>query len=747
MAEQNPILSPDQILAPDVLRQGYSGELSPDKQQRFNELVRRGTIPEKNTVIGEITDAATEWLSTVGKGAKNIVTGDATTEFPEIQELPSSLRSALVPGQGRVGSKLSLGRDDLRKTDIFREMFGYVPATLDKFGNSIVTLDDSFSKRFDVDAGDYYINKPGASPQDADDIFTTAIGELFFSRLGGKIGSKYLGKIGQVVGTGIGAGGGSVAQDLAATQAGSGRGIDPQAALVATAFGVGGEVAGEIVAPFVKRFVKDKSFVSNGALTKEGRKALKNAGLDPDDVTPSFIEEFTQLSQTAVSPTEAARLAAAETLPQPVRLTQGDVARTRAAQSIEDEILSRDDTAGRIMSGTRVRQQEQLAQNVPLIAEEIAPTSAGRAVASPTDAMIDVGTELSEKARLAQIRVDRLYKVARGRGKSTNLDNQAITDEVAKIRGNFTESFELLNFPKAANSLKDLQRLAKKKNLTVNDLESWRQRASKSAVGDDAKPVRALINEYDKFVDGLLDDIATTGDAEAFKPWLNARRSNRAFREKFSDDKIIAKIVDPENPLEPSEQFNLLFTLSAAGKGGASRTVKNLKDTLSVDGFNRLKQGAFMRIVEQAEKSAAGEAGVKAFSGAAFKSSLLNLKRRTPELFNALFSKQDQKLLSQFANVAELATTAVPGAKNFSGSSAPIIRSMERILGPNIAAIANRIIAVPVGAIRAGRAQVMSSGGIQQRTIAPGFSGGLSATAGQSELGDTRRVTVNPNIR
>jgi hypothetical protein len=635
----------------------------------------------------------------------------------------------------------------LRKTDIFRKTFGNVDARLDKFGNAIVTLDNSFQERFGVEPGEYYLNKPGASPQDVDDIATTALSELFFARLGGKLGGKFAGTAGKVLGTGAGAGGGAIVQDIAATQAGSERGVDPQAALIATAFGVGGELAGEIAAPFLRKFLKNKSFFSNNKLTKEGRNALQNAGLDPNDVTPSFVEEFNRLSQTAVDPAQAARLAAAETLPQPVRLTQGDVLRTRAAQSAEDEILSRDDTAGRIMSGTRVRQQEQLAQNVPLIAEEIAPTTSGRPALTPTDAMIDVGGELSQKAEAAKRRVRRLYSVARGRGKSTNLDSDAVLQDVSSIEAKVTENFNLLSFPKAANSLEDLRQIAQKKNLTVNDLEAWRQRATKSAVGDDARAVREVIKGYDSFVDGLLDDLVQTGDADAFKPWLRARSSNKAFREKFSDDKIIAKIIDERNPLEPSEQFNLLFTLSAAGKGGASRTVKNLKETLSVDGFNKLKQGAFLRIVEQAEKTAAGEAGVKTFSGAGFKTALSNLKRRTPELYNALFTKQDQTLLNQFANVAELATTAVPGAKNFSGTAAPVIRSMERVFGPNIAALANRLLAVPVGTLRAGRAQVMSSGGIAQRSVPAGLSGGLFATGGQSEIGDTRRVTLNPNTR
>ena len=735
-----------QIIPPEKLAQGYNGKLDPATQAKFDELVRRNVIPPKNTVVGDITDAATEWLASVGQGAKNIVTGDATTEFPDIKELPKALQSAIIPQGGMVSNKLALGRDDLRKTDIFRNLFGNVKAELDKFGNSIVTLDDSFAKRYGIDAGRYYLNKPGASRQDVDDIMSTGLTEIYFSRLGGKLGQKVANRAGKIVGGGAGAGGGSVAQDTAATMAGSSRGIDPQAALVASVFGMGGELAGEIVVPFFAKFLKNKSFVAGDKLSKEGRNALKNAGIDPDEVTPSFILQFNQLAQNATNPVEAARLAAAETLPQPVALTSGDIARTRSAQSIEDEILSRDDAAGRIMSGTRVRQQTQLNQNVPLIAEEIAPV--GRAVDTPSSAMTDVSAELSGKAAAAQLRVNRLYTVARGRGKSSVLNPEAVRAETSLIKNAvYDNGFDLLNFPKAANAIRDLERITSKKTLTVNDLESWRQRATKSAVGDDARAVREVINQYDNFVDNLLDDLAATGDADAFTPWLKARRTNKQFREKFSDDKIIAKIIDRENPLEPSEQFNLLFTLSGAGKPNAAKTIRSLKKIMTPEGFNRLKQGAFLRLIEQAQKTAAGEAGVQTFSGAAFKTALLNLRRRTPELYQALFTKENTQLLNQFANVAELATTAVPGAKNFSGSAAPLLRGLERTLGPNIAAIADRLIAVPAGAFRAGRAQIMSSGGLQTKSVPPGLSGGLFATGGQSEVGDTRRVTVNPNAR
>ena len=287
------------------------------------------------------------------------------------------------------------------------------------------------------------------------------------------------------------------------------------------------------------------------------------------------------------------------------------------------------------------------------------------------------------------------------------------------------------------------------KKVSVNDLENWRKRANNSLGADKSEnaAIKATIREYDGFVDNLMDDLVLSGDADKFKFWFKARKANKEFREKFSDNKIIAKILDKDNPLEPSEAFNLLFTPNAAGKKGVTRTVLKLKETLGEEGFNKLKQGAFLRITEQAQKVASGEQGVKAFSGAGFKTALVNLQRRTPELYNALFTKSDTALLNQFANVAELATTSVPGGKNVSGTAAVVTRKMQQVFGPNLAILIDRLLAPITSQYKTGQAKILTSGGIDQRSLPSGYLSGGFATAGQSEIGDSRRVTVNPNQR
>ena len=734
------------IISPETLKLGYNGQLG-DKQGAFNELIERNVIPAKDTFFGEIAESAKEFLFKLKDGTVDMWTGDSKREFPEIKEIPKQLRGAFST-KGQVGSKLALGRDDLRKVDIFRDMFGNVPAELDKFGNAIVNLDDSFAKRFKMKPGKYYLNEPGASSQDIDDIMTTGLSEIFFSRLGGKIGGKLIGgTVGKIIGVGGGAGGGSVAQDLAAGVAGSERGVDPISALVATAFGIGGETITQLAVPFLKRFFTNKDYIVEGKLTKSGRKILNKLNLDPDNVTTEFVTKFNQLNKTAVDPIEAARLAAAETLPQPVGLTQGDIIRKQNIQSVENDILSQNDAAGNIMSDFRVKQQNQLNENVPLIADKIAPTSV--IAESPTDAAVDIVGELTKKSNAAKLRVNRLYTVARGRGKNAFINNNNLSEQLEILSKNISENFNPANHPKAFNLIKDLKKVATLKNLNVNDLENWRKRANNSLKGDPGEiaAIKSTIGEYDTLVDKLMDDLVLSGDADKFKPWFKARKANKAFREKFSDNKIVAKMLDKDNPLEPSEAFNLLFTVNAAGKQGVTRTVNKLKEVLSQEGFNKLKQGAFLRIVEQAQKVASGEQSVKVFSGAGFKTALNNLQRRSPELFNSLFTKSDKALLTQFSTVAELATTSVPGGKNVSGTTAALANRMKTVFGSNISILVDRLLAPITSQYKRGRANILTSGSVETKSFPSGVGGGSSATLGQSELGDSRRVTVNPNQR
>jgi len=432
------------IISPETIKLGYNGQLG-DKQAAFNELIERNVIPAKDTFFGEIADSAKEFLFKLKDGTVDMWTGDSKREFPEIKEIPKQLRGAFST-KGNVGSKLALGRDDLRKVDIFRDMFGNVPAELDKFGNAIVNLDDSFAKRFKMKPGKYYLNEPGASSQDIDDIMTTGLSEIFFSRLGGKIGGKLIGgTLGKIIGVGGGAGGGSIAQDLAAGVAGSERGVDPISALVATAFGIGGETITQLAVPFLKRFFTNKDYIVEGKLTKSGRKILNKLNLDPDNVTTEFVTKFNQLNKTAVNPTEAARLAAAESLPQPVGLTQGDIIRKQNIQSVENDILSQNDAAGNIMSDFRVKQQNQLNENVPLIADKIAPTSV--IAESPTDAAVDIVGELTKKSNAAKLRVNRLYTVARGRGKNAFINNNNLSEQLEILSKNISAYPNISTYP------------------------------------------------------------------------------------------------------------------------------------------------------------------------------------------------------------------------------------------------------------------------------------------------------------
>ena len=212
----------------------------------IEEARRRGLIaaedsesaPENNAVVSAFegaVDATTKVAADAYDAAKNLVTGDDSREF-EYPELPGFMTPSGVPR-----ARMALGRDDLRKLDILRKTAkDNIPGRADRFGNVYVEIDKERAKKYNIDPGKFYLNRPGASVQDLEDVLTT--GAITAATTLGP--AKVLGKLmpaGRVLGAGLGAGAGSIVQDELADQAGSERGIDPEAALIASAFGGAGE--------------------------------------------------------------------------------------------------------------------------------------------------------------------------------------------------------------------------------------------------------------------------------------------------------------------------------------------------------------------------------------------------------------------------------------------------------------------------------------------------------------------------
>lgn len=561
-------------------------------------------IPNTATA-GDLVGKAADW---VGNAAKNLWTGDDHREF-DYPELPATL----MDGIGGTQERMSLARGDLGKLDILRKMAGNIPASMDKFGNVYITLNGTGPRadnpaRFGASPGNYYLNRPGASQQDVADLISSAIPIGIGALAGGQAGGKVGGTPGRIAGAAAGAGAGSIAQDVGSQLAGSERPVDPVAAAVSAAFGLGGESAQMAGGWLIKKFLPSKVLfdTATNTPTDAGRQVLAQIGIDPTSVGKEFWANFSKLAKNATDPAAAGRLADLSTLPVSVRLSTGDISRDVTQQGLEDAMLKGQlgAPAKTIMSDFRTAQQGDIAANVPKIQAKIggvpsdasgmtyeramqhwqsmysqAPNEAGRAallaqkpnpadfsgngipsVDVPNSGMARVQNKLLKSADAAWKGTNDAYDAARAAG-SSGYDTTATLGLHDQMATNFAANFNAQAAPKAQALLDDLKNTVANgggrpglpattpqgdASTTISSLEHWRQRATAAANdgGADGKAIRQMIQQYDDFANRAIDDGLIHGDQAAVELWQKARGLRRDFGKRFETNDMLGNLLE-----------------------------------------------------------------------------------------------------------------------------------------------------------------------------------------------------------
>lgn len=158
-------------------------------------------------------------------GFRDFFTGENRTEFPE---MPEFLQAAPKDVDLTAIMRSGISSDPKAQLDILRKAIPGLTARPDKYGNVMVKTPSM--------ANWAYLNKPGFSSRDADELGTQTLATLPFLGLAGRgvgLGGKML-----YGATGLGAG--SVAEDALATAAGSEQGIDPTKAAISAGIGAAG---------------------------------------------------------------------------------------------------------------------------------------------------------------------------------------------------------------------------------------------------------------------------------------------------------------------------------------------------------------------------------------------------------------------------------------------------------------------------------------------------------------------------
>jgi len=273
----------------------------PPARSYSQDLLGGGT-----TARGQSTPAAVDpnaepdadtWLGRRGqdiRGKQDPRFKDVSTVY---EQFPEELRSPTA-------TAAMLGASDPQMGDIVQKSLG-----------------DRFVRR-ERDANDYelfvtrgadgqeqrgYLNKPGLDTQD---LWRTLYGITPYLAVGGAVGAatKAWPLVARAGAQGIGAGGTSIAGDVAQIPMGSEQLIEGTKAAIATGAGVGGSLLGDAASAVYQKFFAVPGLFdkTTGRLTEKGAAAAREAGLDVADVQGEIAKTFAQTYAKTGSASQAA---------------------------------------------------------------------------------------------------------------------------------------------------------------------------------------------------------------------------------------------------------------------------------------------------------------------------------------------------------------------------------------------------------------------------------------------------------
>lgn len=510
-------------------------------------------------------------------------------------------------------------------------------------------------------------------------------------------------------------------------------------------FGAAGGAAGGLLeraggAAYRKLFGQaDAAMTPSGEFTPQVQEALRRVGLDPATTTKEMADQIMARMRQAVDPEEAARLAAAKSLPVPVPMTRGQVTGSKGQQLFEDAARAGayGEGAESLLSAQQAAQQQAIRQNIPAMQERIAQGApllgaAGEGGAAAQASLV-ARREAERKAASA------LYTEAREAGPSM-LMPQAKENIIGDVRSSL-ETFNPRTAPNAYAFVDDLeQELAKG---DVSRLFQWREQATNAARGGDpdATALRGVINQFDKSLSDAVDRSLLAGDDTAVEKWKKAISNYKQFASVWKSkggilNRLTEKTMrdgDMVLKQDPSSVANYLFGVGGTkliSQPALARDLIAMRNQLPAAEWDMLRQEAFLKLMRFGE--GAFQDGERMYSGVKFKKALQDMLDTNPTVVKALFTPREVGLLKQFANVSASATGAAVNASNSANAAAGMLQQLVGMVGgTNAAQFATR--AIGVNWLRRAYGSTRAFASMQDLTTAPRTTG-IGAGAGGALL-------------
>ena len=432
----------------------------------------------------------------------------------------------------------------------------------------------------------------------------------------------------------------------------------------------------------IRRAGPTQIFGPDGRLLPGPAKMVRDAGLDPDQVTAAVAAQIQKLVASGVAPEAAAVTAMSKGLPTPVPMTQGQLTGSKGQQLAEDAMAggAYGQSAEDVMVKFRAGQQEALRENVTSITESLAPGS--------IPIKKGEGGKLAQEALVAlragdKAKANALYAQARASGVATIEPTEALSFADA-MRSTYREGFNPTTAPKMDKLLLDLDEIMSN-GADLSRMQTWRQQVSNLRRGDPVEGQAAadVIRQFDSRLSDAVDNQLLIGDQAAVNAWKNAITGWKEYKNLWDSKGGILNVLTEKGMRDGSLQLkvaedsaaNAIFTMTATGlasKTGLPRDLLTLAAKLPPEQWNRLRQEAFIRLTETAEK--VGTAGAENISGLSFKQAWVNLLKNNPGVVNTLFSKAERDMITQFSNVAARATSTAVNSSNSATAGAGMIQ-------------------------------------------------------------------------
>lgn len=598
-------------------------------------------------------------------------TGTKKTEYADLPEIGE------YKGQGefKIALGLNITPDMKAQSEIIQAQIPGSKIFKDDFNNPIVTMPDGKS---------FYLNKPGASPQDF--IQTTAQilqyipGQSYVAK---KLGKSYLKR---TISSGVAGGATSVAQDIAAMQLGA-EDINLTKAAISTATPIvfEGAINPLVGLGFRKLFGNPKyTEIVEGKITlnDRGKKAAKAAGIDVDNLDDSYIQQFAKELEGGVDETLASVQAGAGQFG--FRLSVG-----QAKQNFESIAILNEARKGAY--GPKAQQNAlEFFKNQGIDIENSARSLMNKFNRGELDDFT-----LQDSGQIIQ---DGLKKVFKKKSEEVTTAYNAIDKDavfnaqesnsknlIKSVSSIFDEGQSILDpqltpsAVKANQSITDFvakisnSKKTKINDLTINNFEIMRKKLN-SYIGSassktDRQASYLIKKEFDKFYDDSLDNaLFGSGDNPIILDTIKKARHLFIRREKlFGDNTIIkdgfkikdqsTKIVNTilhDAEVTPDKTIDYIFGSGQLGlKNQSLPVITKLKDVFGVQkknlglqaqtnkDFQALRTAAFNKIIRDSIKNGR-------FQPKSFHDQYKNIMNKNSDIMKELFDESELKLIDDF---------------------------------------------------------------------------------------------------